>query len=283
MEIEHLQRARPLLGTLVEISVAGADRAQLQHAVERAFRVIDRVHALMSFHASGSDVTRLNRRAHRGPVRVHPWTFAVLREARRTALASRGLFDVTVAARLVRNGLLPAPRGIPHPHPRGSERDIVLQPGNRVWFRRPLLIDLSGIAKGYAVDRALRVLRASGVEEALVNAGGDLACFGSHAQPVHVRMPDGGGLIPLAQLCNAALATSAGTTTCRTVRGKLCSAHVHPAGRSVPCDTSVSAVARRCVTADAWTKVILADVHMLGPARRAGVRAYILRADGIAS
>jgi thiamine biosynthesis lipoprotein len=204
MGAEQVRRARPLLGTLVDIAASGADAVSLHRAVDRAFHEIARVHALMSFHASGSDVTRLNRLAHRASVTVHPWTFAVLREARLTARASRGLFDITVAPRLVRAGVLPVPRGVPRPHPRAHQDDVVLLAGNRVRFRRPLLIDLGGIAKGFAVDRALHALRAAGVPQAMVNAGGDIACYGSEAQTIHVRLPGAaGGVVPLGQLRGA--------------------------------------------------------------------------------
>jgi len=277
---EQVRRARPLLGTLVDIAASGTDAHGLHRAVDRAFDAIARVHALMSFHASGSDVMRLNRLAHRSPVAVHPWTFAVLREACRTARESRGLFDITVAARLVRAGVLPAPRGVPQPHPRAHHDDVVLLPGNRVRFRRPLLIDLGGIAKGYAVDRALHALRVSGVAQAMVNAGGDIACYGSEAQTIHVRLPgSAGALMPLGRLRAGALATSAVPGCDVSGHGSTAFVHVHPAGRLVRRATSVSTIARRCVIADAWTKVVIADIRMLGAARRAGVRAIVLRAD----
>ena len=105
--------------------------------------------------------TSLNRRAARTAVRVHPWTYAVLEEAQRVAEASNGVFDITVAALLVRRGLLPAARGRPVPHRSASFRDIRLLSGSRVRFLRPLLLDLGGIAKGFAVDRAIDCLRRS--------------------------------------------------------------------------------------------------------------------------
>ena len=58
-----IRRARPLLGTFVEIAVAGDDEAALQAAVEAAFDAVAAVHGLMSFHEAGSDVSRLNRDA----------------------------------------------------------------------------------------------------------------------------------------------------------------------------------------------------------------------------
>src|SRR5215475_1309523 len=91
-----LRRARPLLGTFVEIVVSGA-----------AFAVVARVHRLMSFHDPDSDVSRLNRDAAKGPVAVDPWTFQVLQIAEDLRRRSAGVFDVAVASALQAIGLLP--------------------------------------------------------------------------------------------------------------------------------------------------------------------------------
>lgn len=276
----ELRRSRPMLGTLVEITAQRSDGGDLAGALTAAFTSIAKVQRLMSFHDGASDVSRLNRLAARVALRVHPWTFAVLREAQRTAEASAGVFDITVAAHLTRTGHLPRPRGIPVPHRRACWRDIQLLPGKRVRFLRPLMLDLGGIAKGFAVDRAIACLRAQGVEAALVNAGGDLRCFGSQPQRVHVRDPRRPGiLLPLAELTSAAIATSAAyfsITGCRDARA---SALVHRRRPHFVPRGSASAVAARCVVADAWTKVLLlGGRRFLGRAKRAGVSGMLIDA-----
>jgi thiamine biosynthesis lipoprotein len=274
----ELRRARPLLGTLVEISARASERQQLARAIEAAFATVAQVHRLMSFHARDSDVSRLNRRAWRIALRVHPWTYAVLQEAQRVARASGGLFDVSVARILVARRLLPAPRGARVPDRRACCRDIRLLPGFRVRFDRPLLLDLGGIAKGFAVDRAVQRLRSAGVESALVNAGGDLRCFGPAAQRVHVREPSAPWrLLPLAELSNGAIATSAAYFTRRQCAGREVSAQVDPRGRAGVPVGSVSVAARHCITADAWAKVLLlGGARFLGRARRAGAIGRLL-------
>ena len=284
MSTHELQRARPLLGTLVEIRVSGADGKALAGAIDSAFRAVARVHALMSYHRARSDVGRINRLAWRTPVRVHPWTYVVLREAQRVAQASGGLFDVSVARDLVARRMLPALPGARVPTCSASFRDIRLLPGFRVRFVRPLLLDLGGIAKGFAVDRAVERLRAAGVRNGVVNAGGDLRCFGPRIERVHVRHPaDPTVLLPLAELREGAVATSAAYFTRRRLAGREVSAQVHPRRpRYVPSD-SVSVAAARCITADAWTKVLLlGGARLLGRARRAGAFGRLLRAAKIA-
>ena len=70
----ELVRARPLLGTIVEISASGIDEAQLQAAIEHAFAEIETVHQLMSYHDENSDVSRINREAYNTEVQVNAHT-----------------------------------------------------------------------------------------------------------------------------------------------------------------------------------------------------------------
>src|SRR4029453_14877878 len=154
-------------------------------------------------------VSRLNRRAYAAPLEVDPRTFAVLRRARRISRASGGLFDCTVGGALVALGLRPPTVAAPRGHG-ASWRDVELLPGCRVRFRRPLAVDLGGIAKGYAVDQAILALEGAGASAACVNAGGDLRVGGDRAWPVALRLPESpSACVALPALRSGALATSA--------------------------------------------------------------------------
>ena len=136
----------------------------------------------MSFHDDDSDVSRLNREAASGLVTVHPWTFAVLATAVDLNRRSDGVFDVAVAPVLQALGLLPHGDAVPVGPAGLGERIFILSDG-QVGFRDAgVRIDLGGIAKGYAVDRAVEVLRSCGITQGIVNAGGDLAVFGPIAR-----------------------------------------------------------------------------------------------------
>ena len=104
---DKIRRARPLLGTFVEIEVAGAGKSEMNAAIDAAFEAVASVHRLMSFHDPDSDVGRLNREARVRPVRVHAWTFRVLEAAVELHRRSNGIFDISVAAALQAMGLLP--------------------------------------------------------------------------------------------------------------------------------------------------------------------------------
>src|SRR5262249_14292584 len=151
-------RARPLLGTFVEIAVAHAPPDVMERAVEAAFAAIGRVHRLMSFHDPHSDVGRLNRAAATRAVKVHAWTLRVIAQALDLHRRSHGAFDLAVAPVLQAMGVLPGRRDDRPPVAMraGTVEAIEVLPGRRVRFSRPgVAIDLGGIAKGFAVDRAV--------------------------------------------------------------------------------------------------------------------------------
>jgi thiamine biosynthesis lipoprotein len=247
------------MGTLVHASASGPDGTAVEHAIEAALATIERVERLMSFHDPDSELSRLNREAGRAPRRVHPWTWAVLRRALRVAELSDGLFDITVAPLLVRDGLLPGSADAALQC--GNWRHIALMPDCAVFLARPMMLDLGGIAKGYAVDQAIHELRRRGCTQAVVNAGGDLRRFGPVAQPVSLRRP--GGLVRVAELRCGAIATSARHAVHAERLAQPLGSIFDPRSRR-PWQGSgaVMVAAPSCVIADALTKV----AALAGPA-----------------
>lgn len=259
---DRLRRAKPLLGTFVEIAVAHAALAVMAAAVEEAFEAIARVHRCMSFHDPASDVSRINQHAATGAVTVDPWTFQVLEAAVELHRRSAGLFDIGIAPVLQEAGLLPGPICPRPPGPSASSADdpIELLPGHRIRFRdRNFAIDLGGIAKGFAVDRALDVLREHGVPQGLVNAGGDLAAFGAEPEPVFIRHPlDPDRLVCQVQIANEALASSGGRLDLFESSSVAHHAIIDPRTREPPrAIAGVSVRAPSCLMADALTKVVM--------------------------
>ncbi|MDE2257136.1 MAG: FAD:protein FMN transferase [Xanthomonadaceae bacterium] len=243
-----VRRARPWLGTIVDIRVDGVDTPRALRAIEAAFAEVASVHGLMSFHADDSDLARLRLAPAGTLVRVNARTYEVLDWSLRIAAVSDGAFDPTVAAALVERGVLPVPRSIFVPDAGACWRDIELLGGERVCLRKPLWLDLGGIAKGYAVDRAIEVLHAHGAIDACVNAGGDLRVAGARTERIAVRAADG-GIFTALKLSDGAVATSS------TIDAR----HLHGASHELAdIGITVSVVAANCMVADALTKIALA-------------------------
>ncbi|MBU6199691.1 MAG: FAD:protein FMN transferase [Xanthomonadaceae bacterium] len=244
-----VRRARPWLGTIVDIRVDGVDTPRALRAIEAAFAEIASVHRLMSFHAEDSDLARLRLAPAGAPVRVNARTYEVLEWSLRIAAVSDGAFDPTVAAALVERGVLSVPRSIFVPAACADWRDIELLADERVRLRKPLWLDLGGIAKGYAVDRAIAVLHAHGAIHACVDAGGDLRVAGTRAERIAVRAADG-GIFTALELSEGALATSTSGNA----------QHMQGASRhAITAGITASVAAATCMAADALTKVVLAN------------------------
>lgn len=252
-------RARPLLGTRVDIRVEISDVDAANAAIDRGFAAVAEIHRLMSFHEAASDVSRLNREAAGGAVAVDAHTFAVLRFAQDLSAASDGVFDITTAGRLVSWDFLPRPEGAPEPAPAASWRDIILEDENRVRFARPLWIDLGGIAKGYAIDHAIAAMGLAPDVQAVVNAGGDLRVAGPRTEPIQLQSAIEMDDVPVVEIEDGALACSSGREHLKPYGGGLVGPHVHgKSGRSIGGDSFVAVAALDALTADALTKVVLA-------------------------
>lgn len=218
-----------MLGTLVEVGTlveAGAREgteaavAAAFQAMTEAFQAVAQVERLMSFHLPDSDIGRFNSAPAGTVLPIHPWTARVLSVARELEGATEGLFDV--AQGTGRWELLDG---------RIEKRDG----GTR--------LNLGGIAKGEAVDRALEALLAAGAPSGWVNAGGDLRVAGMDL-PVGLRDERTGGVRPWATLQDGAMATSHFPLD---DPHRLCG---RPAARHV------TVAAPRCAVADALTKVV---------------------------
>ena len=268
-------RAQIWLGTLVEVALPAADANGERFTA--AFAEIAHVHRTMSAHDATSDLARIARDAHRKTVIVDANTYAVLELAKELFRQTGGAFDVTIAPLLARHGLLPASaagRGARC----GRMEALRLEAGLGVRATAPVAFDLGGIAKGYAVDRAVDALRAAGARAGLVNAGGDLRVFGADAwMPVRVRNPAAPEqTLQLIDVRDAAVATSADYF--RDTQGGL----VDPRTQSLrPYPGSVTVVAPTCALADALTKVVaLLPVESAAILARHGAHAFKINVQG---
>jgi thiamine biosynthesis lipoprotein len=231
----------------------------------------------MSFHEAGSELMRLNCEAWKNPITVDGDTFTVLALALAIGSRSRGLFDITVAGGLVKSGLLPRPKTRRAPDPRASWRDIELMRGNRVRFRRPLWIDLGGIAKGYAVDKAVAAMALPKHVQASVNAGGDLRIVGPNLERVLLRAPLANGMVAVVELQDGSIASSSGRDSPKSAEGRAQGPHVNGITKKpVGTRSFASVIAPECVIADALTKIVLARGVRSAPVLRSfGASAYL--------
>lgn len=275
------RRAQPWLGTLVDISIADAlPEAQLHALFARVFERIGEIHRLMSFHAQDSDVTRINRAPVGSVVQIDPQTMQVIKVALMLTAASASIFSIGCASKLVQWNLLPRHDAAPPPYRADVLAEGLVQTGeNRICKTRALIIDLGGIAKGYAVDQAVDVLLQTGVVAACVNAGGDLRVLGSTAYPIAIRNPQSiGEAGRQVMLSNGAMATSATYFSRHQLQKKDVSALIDGRnGAAITSAASATVMAPSCMMADALTKIVLASGDPTHPLlNRFGASAFII-------
>lgn len=272
----------------------GFDAAPVQAALQAAVAEVD---GQMSTWKPDSDLMRLNAAPPGVWVAVPPHLMTVLMAALEIGRASGGAFDIGIGDAVTAWGFGPAPgneRAIRAAlgHPRrpaheGVELDLA---GGRVCKHGAVTLDLSGIAKGYGVDRLAEVAMAHGIPGALVAIDGELRAIGGQPDgtgwPVAVERPDPALRAPHAMLTlrDAAVATSGDYRHWVDVGGRRLSHTMDPArgGPLMASPASVTVVAATCTAADAWATALMVRGSAAGAdmARRQGLDALFLDRDG---
>jgi thiamine biosynthesis lipoprotein len=173
------------MGTVIEITLIVDDEEAANKAALQAFQEIKRIETLMSPWLDSSDVTRINRSAGKERVKVSPETFEVIQKAQEISELSEGGFDITIGPltelwRKAREKKTPPSiEDVKGKLDLVNFKNIGIDPEGKVFLKKKdMAIDLGGIAKGYAVDRAFELLKSLGYRNLIINAGGDLRVGG---------------------------------------------------------------------------------------------------------
>lgn len=288
--VELHKQMRYLMGTLVEIKAYAADAspasaAKTDEAISAAFEELKRLDALLSNWRSDSELMRLNASVSDVPVQVSAELFTHLQRALAIAEKTDGGFDPTVGPLVRAWGFLPATRAT-------AGRERVAEAGQRVGWSKVRLdsksrtvgfdvkgmeIDLGGIAKGYAAQRAVKVLSKHGIRGALVSlgsssikvlgrpferdrencGGGTISSFRCEGWNIYIRDPRDGAA-PVAGVVlrdTEGLATSGTYEKVISGKGGKRSHIINPrTGQAVSGDVSITVLAEDPETADALTK-----------------------------
>ena len=178
--LHKVEASRMSMGCLYSIVAYGSDRDAIARTLEAALDEVDRIDRLMSHYREDSPVSRLNREAARVPVTVDRELFDFIALSLRYSAESDGAFDITVGPLMKTwgffrgEGRFPSDQDLNRARQLIGFRHVALNARDRTirFDRAGVELDLGGIAKGYAVDRAVAVLRGHGVTSALVSACG---------------------------------------------------------------------------------------------------------------
>ena len=266
---------RGIMGTecMLRVVVPAGERATAARALKRAEDALRRVEARMSTWLADSEVSQLNG-APPGKIEPSEPLMAVLRAAKRMAGQTDGAFDATAGPlfdlwkHAGRTGRLPAPEQLTEARRGSGWQHFELLPDGVRKLEQSARVDLDGIAKGYAIDRASEAMRNAGAIGGLVNVGGDIRCFGVS--------PDGKGWLigirdPFSEARRAwkrlripagAVCTSGNYARPIEIDGRRYSHIIDPRTlRPADMSPSVTVIAPDTMTADAWATAL----SVLGP------------------
>lgn len=188
----------PGMATTFRISCHAKDAATAEQATEACFKRIGELNAIFTDYVPTSELMRLCAPGALYPMRVSAPLYDILQQAQQLAEKTQGAFDPTCGhlsqlwRRAKRQGKLPPSDRLKKAIEATDWRRITLHPKSRsVSLKAGTLLDLGGIAKGYAADECQRILKEHGITQAVVQAGGDTAVSDApprkHAWPVTLR------------------------------------------------------------------------------------------------
>lgn len=182
-----VEDSRLAMGSTLRVAIWTADPPVARAAIAEVAAEFERLESLMSVWRPESDVVRLNAAAGDHPVPIGPDTREVLRAARQASEWTHGKFDITFGALADvwrfdhdQDNRVPTPAEIRARLPLVNHEFVVLDepPGTAYIARAGAKVHLGGIGKGYAIDRAVALLRSRGLTNFLIQSGGDLYVAG---------------------------------------------------------------------------------------------------------
>jgi len=263
--LQRFEFTEPHMGTLFSITLFAPDSATAERAAKLAFARITELDRTFTDYDDASELMRLCAEPHGTPVRVSDDLFDILQISRRFSEMTDGAFDITVGPcvqlwrRARRQRQLPTPEKISAALAAVDWRKVHLdaRPKTVTLLAPEMRLDLGGIAKGYAADQALAVLKQNGTPRALVAASGDIAIGdappGLPGWRIGIGSIDsvGQSMTKTVLLHNAAVSTSGDTEQFVELGGTRYSHIINPlTGWALTNRTGVTVVAKNAKTTD---------------------------------
>lgn len=183
-KLASYKKSKALLDTFVTITVVADSKDTADKAIENAFDVIEEFGNLINFYSDKSELSAINRNAGIREVRVSQETLDIIEKAVYVSEKSGGAFDPTIGPEIklwdFLNKIKPSDVEIKKKLPLVNYKNIVIDRDKSTIFlkEKNMLLDLGGIAKGYAADLAVQALKQKGISAGLVAVAGDIKSFG---------------------------------------------------------------------------------------------------------
>lgn len=256
-----------IMGTQTAVELFASKQSRAKQCSDAVFSELKRIDALMSPYIKKSELAKINRLAADQPVKISQELFDLIQSSIEFSILTHGAFDITYAS----VGYLYDYRNKHHPSTKQIQQHLTGISYKNILLNKPQLsisfshkntkIDLGGIAKGYAVDNSIKILKTCGIQNALVSAGGDSRILGNkNGRPwvMGVQHPrDKSKIVARIALSDEAISTS-GDYQRFFIEGKKRYHHILKPSTGLPADDSwsVSVLAKKSLTTDALSTAL---------------------------
>jgi len=277
---------RPVMGTITHITAIAPDQHTANKSIEVSFQQLCNIETLMSYHRDNSELANVNHNAYKSPVKVSPQTFEVIQKAIEFSKLSDGAFDITVGPLMdlwrsaAEANAVPTDAELAEVRAKVGYQKLILDANNKTiqFAVEGMKLDLGGIAKGYAIDKAVEAMQTCGSTGGMVDVGGNIRCFGRPPKgkthwliglqdpnvindniviPAQAGIQTGAPLLVL-KFTDAAVATSGHYRRFALIQGKKYSHIIDTkTGSSSDKLASVTIIAKDATTADALSTAVI--------------------------
>ena len=282
-DIKLLKQTRMIMGTFAEVSLYSNDDKTAGKAIEGALDEMERMDRIMSNYKSDSELSKVNKKAAKSPVPCNAELLDVIERSQYYSELSGGAFDITVSPIVAlwgffrEKGHVPPDKEIEKVLPAVSYKNIVINKSNDT--KKPATIflkntqtqiDLGAIGKGYAVDKALEIIKKCGIDNGCINLGGNIYVLGTppgkNAWKIGVQHPrNRDEILGYLELKNEATATSGDYERFFEFNGKRYSHIINPqTGRPVSGTIATTIVAPTGTEVDALSTSVFVLGHEKG-------------------
>ncbi|MCX7785428.1 MAG: FAD:protein FMN transferase [candidate division WOR-3 bacterium] len=255
-----------IFGSYLTIKIFASDSVQAKRSIRKIMRTLRHIDTVASVYIKESEVSKLNRK---GCAIMSRELKELIMKAIEVSEKSEGAFDITVRPAMKVWGL----DSLNVKQSPVAEKNFdsavvnlinykkIRIIGDSIYLAPGMELDLGGLAVGYAVDKACEVAKASGIKSGLIDAGGDIACFGNKTYKIGIRNPFGKGAIKAVKVRNQSISTSGSYEKFIQKNNKKYTHIINPKTGQPIVDSvdnlvSVTVIADKTVDADAYATAV---------------------------
>ncbi len=272
-----------IFGSYIRIKITSEDSLQARQVVNKAMSILHHIDSIASIFNPQSEISQINKNKHG---RMSQDLKELITKSIEVSEKSDGAFDITVGPAMKKFGFYPSNIDSQKIADIIGYQKIQIR-GDSIFLKPGMMLDLGGITVGYAVDKAYQVLKANSINTGIIDAGGEIICFGDKKYKIGIRNPKTEGVIKTLVLKDTAISTSGNYESYIEKNNRKYTHIINPKTGQAIADTSgslasVTILADNCTDADAYATAVFVlginDGQNL--IRKLGLKGILITQDG---